>query len=96
MDVLFQATDGVGRVLMEEIGQQHRIHVVFDKVVEIIIDGDVLAQFFLGSCHTVRTLFANGNDLGTVLQESVHIGRTPGIAENTDSNLIHVVFLLTG
>ena len=44
MNALFKALDGIGSVLMEGVGQNDRIHIVFDKLVKVTVERD--AQFF--------------------------------------------------
>ena len=48
---------------MEVVGQDHRIHVVFNEGIKILVYGGVFSQVACRSCQTILVEIANGHDV---------------------------------
>jgi len=90
VDVLLQAADGKGSVLVEVVGQQNRIHVMLDELIEAGVVADAIAQLLAGRLQQIFALVTDGYDIGVVAEEAGDVRRAAVQTKNTDSDLFHL------
>ena len=76
---------------MEKVGQDHSVHIVFDKVVEIIINGNVVAKFLRSCFSAVFVKITNRYDVTAEQLEIFSEMSSAAGAEYAHFDLIHVV-----
>ena len=78
-------------MFMEIVRQNDRVHVVFDKGIEVSVKSRIAADTF---CGIVQTFFMEIADRRDFTAETLEIAgkvRAPSRAEHTDSDRIHTV-----
>ena len=93
MDAALQAFNGIRRVFMKEIGQNDRVHVLLDELLEAVAVNDPLAVSVFGVLKPVRTVIADRRERTALKEEIPGQPQSASRAHNADFQCSHDRFL---
>ena len=89
VDPPLEQADHEGRVLMEKVGHDDRVHVMLNEIVEMIVYGHVLAQRGGRLFPSLGVVVADGHHLTAQKHEVPHNIHAAAYAEHADPDLFH-------